>query len=137
MNFSSKENYKYVFDNKKGIYIKYSNIHDTVIIDFGKIEVCHSVDTYIDMYIVPYQESGENPLNLTLQHVEFFINIKTKRKITHKKKPLGELQNYGIIDKASYKKWCIVNHPDKVPSERKADATELFQHISVLCASMK
>lgn len=136
MNFSSKENYTYVFDNNNGIYIKYSKIHDTVRINFGKIEVCHSVDTYIDMYIIPYQEFGENPLNLTLQHVEFFINIKTKKKIT-KKKPLGELQNYGIIDTASYKKWCIINHPDKVSSERKAEATELFQHISVLYASMK
>ena len=130
--------------NKDDIHLSYSKKHDTVTIDFGTKKVHYNLDIFIDKYIQPYLESGENPLKLTQENVDFFLNIRTKRaksqeKIHLEKKPksISELEKLGITDRSSYKKWCVQNHPDKVPEEQKDAATELFKRISVLCANLQ
>ena len=126
--------------DKDDIHLKYSKRHDTVTIDFGSKKVHYNLDIFIDKYIQPYLESGENPLKLTQENVDFFLNIRSERtkrqeKIQLEKKPksVNELEKLGITDRSSYKKWCIRHHPDKVPPEQKEVATELFKRISVLC----
>lgn len=130
--------------DKDDVHLKYSKRHDTVTIDFGTKKIHYNLDIFIDKYIQPYLESGENPLKLTRENIDFFLNIRTERakrqeKVSLEKKPksVRELEKLGITDRSSYKKWCIHNHPDKVPEEKKEAATELFKRISVLCETLK
>ena len=127
--------------DKDDVHLSYSKRYDTVTIDFGTKKVHYNLDIFIDKYIQPYLESGENPLKLTQENVDFFLNIRTKRaksqeKVTLVKKPktVRELEKLGITNRTSYKKWCVANHPDKVPAEQKDTATELFKRVSVLVA---
>jgi len=39
------------------------------------------------------------------------------------------LSEHGIVDSRSFKRWALRNHPDKVPDDRKDEATELFKEI--------
>ena len=39
------------------------------------------------------------------------------------------LAEHGIVDSRSFKRWALRNHPDKVPDDRKDEATELFKEI--------
>jgi hypothetical protein len=134
-------------DEKEDVHLKYSKRFDTVTIDFGTKKVHYNLDIFIDKYIDPYLKNGvlsENPLNLTPEHITFFMSIRSKRakrqeeiKIDKKKSIPSELAEHGITDRASYKKWCIRNHPDKVHPDQYETATELFKRISVLCESLK
>ena len=87
--------------NKDDIHLSYSKRHDTVTIDFGTKKVHYNLDIFIDKYIQPYLESGENPLKLTQENVDFFLNIRSERskkqeKIHLEKKPklLSELEKF-------------------------------------------
>lgn len=127
-------------DDNDDVHLKYSKKHDTVTIKFGTKKVHYNLDVFIDKYI----DSGENLLNLTKEQIDFFKNIRSERSRRHekinlenKKKPqMSELEQIGIIDRASYKRWCVHNHPDKVEPDKKDEATELFKRISVLCANL-
>lgn len=39
------------------------------------------------------------------------------------------LKLHGIVDSRSFKRWALRNHPDKVPDDKKNEATELFKEI--------
>lgn len=40
------------------------------------------------------------------------------------------LDAWGITDSTSYKAWCLQHHPDKVPPNKKEEATRMFARIS-------
>jgi hypothetical protein len=133
---------------KENKHLKYSRKNDTVTVDFGSKQVHYNLDVFIERYIEPYlNEDGtiqDNPLKLTKEKADFFLNIRLRQNNNREKinldkkktKGVHELAKYGITDRASYKRWCIRNHPDKVPLDQKESATELFKRISVLCVSL-
>jgi hypothetical protein len=132
---------------KDSVHLRYSRKHDTVTVNYGTKKVHYNLEIFIERYIAPYLNIDgtiqDNPLNLTKEHVDFFMNIRSRQKKDRSKvnleknKPskLSELVKLGITDRASYKRWCVRNHPDKVSPDKKDEATELFKRISVLCVS--
>ena len=133
-------------NDKDDIHLRYSRRHDTVTINFGTKKVYYNFDVFMEKYVEPYIDElnriMENPLKLTQENYNFFVKIRSRQKKDRDKIDLGKtkktslLEKLGITDKSTYKKWCVVNHPDKVPAERRDAATELFKKVSVLCADL-
>ena len=81
--------------------------------------------------------SGEGILDQLQKMVDWIFG----RKKTSSTKPEKEaqdkakskckmmLEKHGIVDKRSFKRWALKNHPDKVSKERENEATELFKAI--------